>query len=177
MGTGKGADNKAGYRNVSWHPDLSPQFEAVSLDGKLPFMEVKVFYVLSDLSESNSGNLWMVPGSHLRAPQELRDMQRQVDPDQAVELRLRQGGSSVAHGRLALCRPQSINKTRKIMHVGYHHRWLRPTDYVEQDAALVAASSPIRRQLLGALATGGDPLGENADIGAKFSILATPQSR
>ena len=39
-------------------------------------MEVKIFYALSDLSESNSGNLWMVPGSHLRRPQELRDGSR-----------------------------------------------------------------------------------------------------
>lgn len=164
VGTGIGADKTAGYRNVAWHPDLSPQFEAVSLDGKLPFMEVKVFYVLSDLSESNCGNLWMVPGSHLRTPQELRDMKRQVDPAQAVELRLRPGTAVLWRTATWHCvGPNLSNKTRKIMHVGYHHRWLRPTDYVEQDAALVAKSSPIRRQLLGALATGGNPLGDDAD--------------
>ena len=34
-------------------------------------------------------------------------------------------------------------------------------DYVEQDPELVARSSPIRRQLLGTLATGNNSLGEN----------------
>src|SRR4030095_8234917 len=47
LGTGKGADHQAGYRNVVWHPDLANLFEVASLDGRLPFMELKVFYVLS----------------------------------------------------------------------------------------------------------------------------------
>ena len=93
LGSGTGADHEAGYRNVVWHPDLAGDYllEAPSLDGRLPFMEVKVFYVLSDLTESNSGNLWLLPGSHRRRPQELRDLDNQVDPDEAVELRLPRG--------------------------------------------------------------------------------------
>ena len=35
-------------------------------------MEIKVFYVLYDMTESNCGNLWMVPGSHRRRPDELQ---------------------------------------------------------------------------------------------------------
>ncbi|MEM7134486.1 MAG: phytanoyl-CoA dioxygenase family protein [Chloroflexota bacterium] len=164
VGTGRGADNKAGYRNVTWHPDLSPQFEAVSLDGRLPFMELKVFYVLSDLSESNSGNLWLVPGSHLRTPQELKEMGREVDPAEAIELKLRPGAAVLWRTAVWHCvGPNRSNKTRKIMHVGYHHRWLRPTDYMQQDAELIARSTPIRRQLLGELPTGGHPLGEDAE--------------
>ena len=50
------------------------------------------------------------------------------------------------------------------MHVGYHWRWLRPTDYIQQDADLIERSSPIRRQLLGAIASGGDPLGADSDV-------------
>ena len=44
VGVGTGADQEAGYRNVVWHPDLaSPEiFQAPSLDGRLPFMEIKV---------------------------------------------------------------------------------------------------------------------------------------
>jgi hypothetical protein len=55
------------------------------------------------------------------------------------------------------------NTVRKVFYTGYHYRWLRPTDYVEQDPELIARSSPIRRQLLGALATGSNPLGRNPD--------------
>ena len=44
VGSGKGADYEAGYRNTAWHPDLASPgiFQAPSLDGRLPFMEIKV---------------------------------------------------------------------------------------------------------------------------------------
>ncbi len=167
LGSGKGADHQAGYRNVVWHPDLADDhlFEAPSLDGRLPFMEVKAFYVLSDLNESNSGNLWMVPGSHKRKPQELRDMNYKVDPGDAVELKLPPGAAVLWRTATWHCvGPNLSDKTRKIMHVGYHYRWLRPTDYVQQDPDLIAGSSPIRRQLLGALATDNNPLGDDPEF-------------
>ena len=165
VGSGKGADQQAGYRNVLWHPDLANLFEAASLDGLLPFMELKVFYVLSDLTESNAGNLWLVPGSHKRTPQELREMDFKVDPAEAVELRLPAGTAVLWRTAVWHCvGPNLSDKTRKIMHVGYNHRWMRPTDYLQQDADLIAASSPIRRQLLGALASGDNPLGDDPDF-------------
>ncbi|MEM7532321.1 MAG: phytanoyl-CoA dioxygenase family protein [Chloroflexota bacterium] len=165
VGMGKGADQDAGYRNVIWHPDLANLFEAASLDGKLPFMELKIFYVLSDLSESNSGNLWLVPGSHQRTPQELRAMGHKVDAAEALELKLRPGAAVLWRTAVWHCvGPNLSDKTRKIMHVGYNHRWLRPTDYIEQNRELLERCSPIRRQLLGALADGADPLGHESDF-------------
>ena len=95
VGVGGGEDQEAGYRNVSWHPDLaSPHiFEGPSLDGRLPFMEIKVFYTLFDMTESNCGNLWLSPGSHKRTPQELKDMGRRVPEDESVELKLPAGSA------------------------------------------------------------------------------------
>ena len=167
VGGGKGADNDAGYANVSWHPDLAGDylFEAASLDGTLPFMEIKAFYVLSDLSESNRGNLWLVPGSHRRSPQELRDADSKVAPHEALELKLAPGAAVLWRTATWHCVGPNLSQlTRKVMHIGYHYRWLRPTDYVRQSAELIARSSPIRRQLLGELATGGDPLGDTPDF-------------
>ena len=168
VGKGNGADHEEGYRNVLWHPDLAGDylFEAPSLDGRLPFMEVKAFYVLSDLSESNCGNLWMVPGSHKRAPQELRDMNREVDAGDAIELKLSPGAAVLWRTATWHCvGPNLSNRIRKIMHVGYHYRWLRPADYIQQQQPdLIANSSPIRRQLLGALSTGKNPLGDEPDF-------------
>ncbi len=166
VGRGKGADHLGGYKNLIWHPDLATDylFEAPSLDGRLPFMEIKVFYVLSDLTESNSGNLWVVPGSYKRKPQELRDRDYLVDPSESVELRLRPGTALLWRTATWHCvGPNLSNKIRKIMHIGYHYRWLRPTDYIQQAPELIARSSPIRRQLLGALATGDNPLGKDPD--------------
>ena len=166
-GTGNGADQQAGYRNVIWHPDLaSPEiFQAPSLDGRLPFMEIKVFYPLFDMTESGCGNLWLAPGSHQRPPADLHAMNRQVPAEQALELRLPAGSAVLWRTATWHCvGPNQSQKTRKIMHIGYHYRWLRPTDYIQQDPELLARCSPIRQQLLGALPSGGDPLGADPDV-------------
>lgn len=167
IGVADGDDQQAGYNNLGWHPDLASKelFEAPSLDGRLPFMEIKVFYVLSDLSESNSGNLWLMPGSHKRSPQELREIGRKLDLSEALELRLKPGAAVLWRTATWHCvGPNLSDKTRKIMHIGYHYRWLRPTDYIQQSPELITKSSPIRKQLLGALATGGNPLGNEPDF-------------
>ena len=167
IGVGDGDDQKAGYNNLGWHPDLSGKelFEGPSLDGRLPFMEIKVFYVFSDLSESNSGNLWLMPGSHKRPLQEWREMQGKHDLSEAVELRLKPGAAVLWRTATWHCvGPNLSDKTRKIMHVGYHYRWLRPADFIQQAPELIANSSPIRKQLLGALAAGENPLGTSPDF-------------
>ncbi|MEE2659290.1 MAG: phytanoyl-CoA dioxygenase family protein [Candidatus Latescibacterota bacterium] len=167
VGEGRGADHGAGYRNVVWHPDLaSPEiFRAPSHDGRLPFMEIKVFYPLFDMTTSDCGNLWLAPGSHRRPFEDLHAMDCKVPMDQALELKLKPGDAVLWRTAVWHCvGPNRSRKTRKIMHVGYHYRWLRPTDYIEQDPELLARCSPVRRQLLGALAPDTDPLGPNSDI-------------
>ena len=83
-------------------------------------------------------------------------MGRRVPEDESVELKLPAGSAVLWRTATWHCvGPNLSQKTRKIMHVGYHWRWLRPTDYIQQDPDLVERSSPIRRQLLGAMATWG----------------------
>ncbi len=162
LGTGAGADHAAGYKNLVWHPDLAGPylFEAPSLDGRLPFMEIKVGYYLSDVTQKNSGAICLVPGSHRRPPQELRDMQHRVPEDQFIELNVPANTALLWRTQVWHCvTPNLSNQIRKVFYVGYHYRWLRPTDYIQQDPDLIARSSPIRRQLLGALAGDADPLG------------------
>ena len=164
LGTGAGADHAAGYKNLVWHPDLAGPylFEAPSLDGRLPFMEVKVGYYLSDLQGRNSGAICLVPGSHRRTPQELRDMQHRVPEDQFIELNVPANTALLWRTQVWHCvTPNLSNTVRKVFYVGYHYRWLRPTDYIQQDPELIARSSPVRRQLLGALDPAGDPLGDD----------------
>jgi ectoine hydroxylase len=162
LGTGGGADQNAGYKNLVWHPDLAGPylFEAPSHDGRLPFMEVKVGYYLSDLTQRNSGAICLVPGSHKRPPQELRDLQHRVPQDQFIELNVPANTAMLWRTQVWHCVTPNVSDTvRKVFYVGYHYRWLRPTDYVQQDPELIARSSPIRRQLLGGLDPNGDPLG------------------
>ena len=164
LGSGAGADHAAGYKNLVWHPDLAGPylFEAPSLDGLLPFMEVKVGYYLSDLRERNSGAICLVPGSHRRKPQELRDMNFRVPADQFIELNVPANTAMLWRTQVWHCvTPNLSTRVRKVFYVGYHYRWLRPTDYIQQDPELLAGSSPIRRQLLGGLPAGVDPLGND----------------
>ncbi len=167
IGTGQGSDQQAGYRNLKWHPDLaSPElFLAPSLDGRLPFMEIKVFYTLFDMTQSGCGNLWLVPGSYKRPPSELHAMKNLVPAEQSLELKLPAGSAVLWRTATWHCvGPNQSQQTRKIMHVGYHYRWLRPTEYIEQSPELLARSSPIRQQLLGALPSDKNPLGNNPEI-------------
>lgn len=166
LGRGQGADHAAGYKNLIWHPDLAGPylFEAPSLDGRLPFMEIKVGYYLSDLTQHNSGAISLVPGSHQRTPQELRDLDYRVDPSEVLELNVRPGTAMLWRTAVWHCvTPNLSDLVRKVIYVGYHYRWLRPTDYVAQAPELIARCSPIRRQLLGALAAGNHPLGADPD--------------
>ncbi len=167
LGRGSGADHTAGYKNLVWHPDLAGPylFEAPSRDGLLPFMEIKVGYYLSDLSARNSGAICLVPGSHLRKPQELRDMDFRVPADQFIELNVPANTAMLWRTQVWHCvTPNLSDRVRKVFYVGYHYRWLRPTDYIQQDEELLARSSPIRRQLLGGLPPGVDPLGGDPDF-------------
>ena len=157
---GKGKDLKAGYRNVFWHADLSEQRNILgcSLDGILPFMEIKLFIPLFDMNESNCGNLWFAPGTHKRPIKELIDNNREVPKSDSLELKLNSGDMVLWRTALWHCvGPNYSNKTRKIIHIGYQHRWLRPTDYIEQSEELISESEPIRQQLLGALPKSNKP--------------------
>ena len=50
--------------------------------------------------------------------------------------------------------PNLSNNVRKVFYVGYHYRWLRPTDYLQQDPELIAAQLARSPPAAGALATG-----------------------
>ena len=56
--------------------------------------------------------------------------------------------------RLSVCMDEVADQLRKV-------RWVRPSGYVEQDPELIARSSPIRRQLLGAIGDGSNLLGKD----------------
>ena len=60
--------------------------------------------------------------------------------------------------------------------MGYHYRWLRPTDYMQQESELIARSNPVRRQLLGALPSGGDPMGTDSAFHPESQYWLTQNS-
>eukprot|EP01051_Picozoa_sp_SAG22_P011698 SAG22_NODE_1149_length_5353_cov_1.820898_1_plen_333_part_00 len=153
----------------NWHPDLAPQLSATvvgtAAEDTIPFFELKVFYALFDMSQSGCGNLWLAKGSHKRKRAELvRCQETRAQPPGATELRVPVGSAVVWRTAVWHCvGPNTSESTRKIVHVGYHHRWLRPTDYTDQDPELLARCDPVRRQLLGAMPEGRSALGTDPE--------------
>lgn len=137
-----------------WHSD-GPNFGWPTTDGVIPYMEVKVGYYLTDLTQHNSGAICVVRGSH-RIRQ--RDDQGNwlFDPADIVEVNVKPGTAML--WRTALIHavtPNLSDHARKCLYYGYTHRWVRPSDYDHQEPAVLAGCTPVQLQLLGELGGGG----------------------
>ena len=77
-------------------------------------------------------------------------MHHRVPEDQFIELNVPANTALLWRTQVWHCvTPNLSNTVRKVFYVGYHYRWLRPTDYVQQDPELIAHQlTPTRRQLL-----------------------------
>ena len=70
-------------------------------------------------------------------------MGHRVPADQFIELNVPANTALLWRTQVWHCvTPNLSNTVRKVFYVGYHYRWLRPTDYIQQDAELVARLQP-----------------------------------
>jgi hypothetical protein len=129
-----------------WHRD-EPQGGWPTVDGVVPLLEVKVGYFLTDLTRPGGGSLRIIPGSH-----RLPDADVPALEATAVDLDVPAGTAVVFRTSLMhTVAPNHGEHTRKCLYVAYQHRWLRPSDYVGVPDEVLADSTPIQRQLLGAV--------------------------
>ena len=161
------ANQKLGAKDsfFPWHSD-GPNFGYPITNGQVPFVEVKVGYYLTDLTEHNSGAICVVRGSHKLSPALIHQEGYKIDPDQIVEVNVRPGTAMLWRTALWHClTPNLSNHARKCLYYGYHYRWIRPADYLHQALDLIARCTPIQRQLLGELGTGkGNYMGDSATV-------------
>ncbi|MCC7263488.1 MAG: phytanoyl-CoA dioxygenase family protein [Candidatus Latescibacteria bacterium] len=137
-----------------WHAD-QPDYGWPLVDGVIPFMEMKIGYYLTDLTQHNSGAICVVRGSHRTSPWLGGDRRNGADPARIVEVNVRPGTALV--WRTALCHcvsPNLSGQARKCLYYGYHPRWIRPSDFEHQDPAVLEGCTLIQLQLLGELGTG-----------------------
>lgn len=131
---------------LHWHRD-EPQGGWPTVDGVVPFLELKVGYFLTDLTRPGSGSLRIIPGSH-----RLPDTDVPSREPSAVDVDVPAGTAVVFRTSLMhTVAPNHGDHTRQCLYFAYQHRWLRPSDYVSVPAQVLADSSPIQRQLLGAV--------------------------
>ena len=147
---------------LGWHFDYEEEFAGTTVDGTMPLLDFKVGWYISDHSEPGHSTILLVPGSFRWNPEQRATWESWLDPAEIFELRVPAG--SVMLWRPTLLHSVSPNQSsnfRKALYISYCPRWVRPSGYVEQDPDLVARSSPIRRQLLGAMGDGSHLLGKD----------------
>jgi hypothetical protein len=133
-----------------WHRD-EPAGGWPTVDGVVPFLELKVGYFLTDLTPPGSGALQILPGSHRLAGPGQPEPQGRPEP---VEVAVPPGAVLVFRTSLLhTAGPNHSDRTRRCLYLAYQHRWLRPSDYLSVPAQLLAQCNPVQRQLLGAAAT------------------------
>ena len=137
-----------------WHSDR-PDYGWPAVDGVVPYMEMKIGYYLTDLTQHNSGAICVARGSHRESPWITRNGERMVDPDRVFEVNVRPGTALIWRTALYHCLAPNLSAhTRKCLYYGYQHRWIRPSDFHHQTPELLEGRTPIQLQLLGELGTG-----------------------
>ncbi len=155
----------AGDSFFPWHHD-QPDYGWPSVGGVVPYMEMKIGYYLTDLTEHNSGAICVVRGSHRTSPWITDNGERVADPERVVEVNVRPGTALVWRTALYHClTPNLAPHPRKCLYYGYQHRWIRPSDFNQQPAELLVGRTPIQLQLLGELGTGKENYaGDDEDV-------------
>ena len=154
------------YGHLRWHQDVG----RVKVDIKSqppPRLMLKVVYWLSDCSEPNRGNLYIIPGSHL-----IDTLDKSNDgslPEGATAICCKPGDAAFFDGRLWHARSSNESEiTRKGLFYGYGYRWLRPMDNMTIPPKIFNNSSPIRQQLMGGGMSAGGHFGpKDGDVPLK----------
>ena len=117
-----------------------------------PRISIKVAFFLSDTSEPNRGNFYVLPGSHLSNG---FSGDRQSVPNGALPVLAPRGAAVFFDRRLWHSATANYwQAPRKALFYGYSYRWLRPRDNMTVGHYLDRCD-PIRQQLLGASPSGG----------------------
>ena len=137
-----------------WHQDSARLNLEMEVDPR-PMVSIKVAYFLSDCSDVDRGNFYVLPGSQLQNSIDFPQGGRKALPDGNVPV-LASAGSAVVFDR-RLWHTASANywtDPRLVLFYGYSYRWLRPRDNVTM-SHYWDRLDPIRKQLFGAAPTGG----------------------
>lgn len=138
----------ATVRRPGWHRDGGRTQLDLGQDN-YPRLGLKCAFYLTDLSEPNSGVTMLAPGSN-QLKERVTIAEGETDPANALEPLLNPGDCVIFEYRTWHAgAPNFKDITRKCVMIGYCYRWLKPMDYVKQDASFVEKLSDIERYLVG----------------------------
>jgi len=134
-------------KTFGWHQDSGRVNSEIECHPR-PRLSLKVAYFLSDTSEPDRGNFWVIPGSHLNDTLE-RSENGIGQPPGAVPVLAKPGTAVFFDRRLwHTTTPNWSEVTRKVLFYGYGYRWIRTKDDMTVQS-LWPQCDPIRRQMLG----------------------------
>lgn len=135
-------------KTFGWHQD-SGRVNLEMESHPRPRLSLKVAYFLSDLSEPDRGNFWIVPNSHLQDTMPLSE-NGIGQPEGAIPVCVKPGTAVFFDRRLWHAASTNWSDiTRKVLFYGYGYRWIRRKDDMTMVDSLLEKSDPVRRQLLG----------------------------
>jgi len=147
------ADAPLAQKRLGWHQD-SGRLNVDLETNPRPRISIKVAFFLTDTTQVGCGNFYVIPGSHLQNKIDFPS-DGVSDPPEALPVPVPAGSAVFFDRRIWHSpSPNTGDQTRKVLFYGYSYRWLRPRDDMTV-GHLMERSDPIRRQLLGASATGG----------------------
>ncbi|MCY3863918.1 MAG: phytanoyl-CoA dioxygenase family protein [Chloroflexi bacterium] len=135
-------------RRPGWHRDGGRTEFDLGPDN-YPRLGLKCAFYLTDLSEPSSGVTMLAPGSN-RLTEHIEIPEGKTDPETAIEPLLNPGDCVIFEYRTWHAgAPNFSDITRKCVMIGYCYRWLKPLDFVKQEASFVDKLSEIERYLVG----------------------------
>lgn len=142
---------------VEWHADGGPALSNFLPCPGNPVLQMKVQFFLTDMSDLDSGNFMLVPGSHrVRFPDQ--KFSPAAPPAGAIQLRAKAGDALLFPWSLwHAVAPNHSARARQSITFRYGQMWSRPYDYERLPAEVLERLTPRRRRLCGDLGAGIHP--------------------
>ena len=149
----------SGYQGQRFHQDGSTSYPFRKLTTPTPLIQLRIGYVLTDLSQEGRGNLVVIPGSHnssVPLPEGLGPEEIPI----SLSLCAEPGTAIMFHQGVYHCGGKNkMDLNRYIVHMVYAPPWLIRSDRKSNSPEFLARISPLRRALMGEWARPEDPFG------------------
>lgn len=150
---------------VTWHRDGGVL--SAELPDPLPPLFVKVSFCISGSSQSEGGELLVVPGSHRLIGEPPTDPQTEL-PIGVTKIYINPGDMLIFDWRLWHAVNKNTSKIiRRTLYFTFGFRWLSPVDYKTMPEELLSLG-PIHKQLLGGATELGNYLPSEAELPLKI---------
>jgi ectoine hydroxylase-related dioxygenase (phytanoyl-CoA dioxygenase family) len=142
---------------VDWHTDGGPALGGFLPSSGNPILHMKVQFFLTDLTEPDSGNFMLVPGSHRVAFPD-SGLPAMSPPPGAIQIRAQAGDVLLFPWSLwHAIAPNQSRQVRKSISFRYGPMWSRPFDYERLPSEVLARMTPRRRRLFSDFGGGAHP--------------------